>query len=166
MDPATIDEPDYSFFSSCIFHFYYAADGVSSCASQRNYLIYPPYAKCLPMKPLLLLGLFVLSAVFSQAQNVTALSPGKYEAKMKGAQNKWDKGDIILLDDSRYRLSSNNEVGEYRFSVAAQRLFFLSGPLKTAYTKVLLNNNKAVIVLPAEQNPDLGLTAEVWASKQ
>ena len=118
------------------------------------------------MKPLLLLGIFVLLAISGQAQKVTALSPGKYEAKMKGAQNKWDKGDIILLDDNSYRLSSNNEVGEYRFSVAAQRIFFLSGPLKTAFTKVMLNNSKAVIVLPAEQNPDLGLTTEVWASKQ
>lgn len=118
------------------------------------------------MKPLLLLSFFVLSALLSGAQNVTALSPGKYEAKIKGAQNKWEKGDIILLDDSRYQLSNNNEVGEYRFSVAAQRIFFLSGPLKTAYTKVVLNNKKTVIVLPAEQNPDLGLTAEVWASKQ
>jgi hypothetical protein len=118
------------------------------------------------MKPLLLVSLFILSALFSSAQSVATLPPGKYEAKIKGAQSKWDKGDIILLDESRYRLSNNNEVGEYRFSVAAQRIFFLSGPLKTAYTKVVLNNKKIVIVLPAEQNPDLGLTAEVWASKQ
>ena len=118
------------------------------------------------MKRLILLGLFVFLAVLSQAQKVTALSPGKYEAKLKGAQNKWAKGDIILLDDNSYRLSSNNEVGEYRFSVAAQRVFFLSGPLKTAYTKVVLNNSKPVIVLPTEQNPDLGLSTEVWASKQ
>lgn len=117
------------------------------------------------MKPLLLLSLLILALV-SNAQNVTALTPGKYEAKMKGAQSKWDKGDIILLDDNQYRLSNNNEIGEYRFSVAAQRIFFTSGPLKTAYTKVMLNKNKPVIVLPAEQNPDLGLTAEVWASKQ
>ena len=118
------------------------------------------------MKPFLLLAFFVLSALFSKAQNVTALPAGKYEAKLKGGQNKWNKGDVILLDDSRYRLSSNNETGEYRFSVAAQRIFFLSGPLKTAYTKVIQNNNKPVIVFPAEQNVDLGLTAEVWASKQ
>jgi hypothetical protein len=50
--------------------------------------------------------------------------------------------------------------------VAAQRIFFTSGPLKTAYTKVMMSNNKPVIVFPAEQNPDLGLTAEIWASKQ
>jgi hypothetical protein len=118
------------------------------------------------MKLFLLLGLFLLPALCLKAQNVTSLSPGKYETKIKTAQNKWEKGDIILLDDNRYKLTKTDEVGEYRFSVAAQRIFFTSGPLKTAYTKVALNNNKPVIIFPAEQNADLGLTAEVWASKQ
>lgn len=118
------------------------------------------------MKLFLFICLFVLSALFTKAQNVTGLPAGKYETKIKGGQNKWNKGDVILLDDSRYRLSGNNETGEYRFSVAAQRIFFLSGPLKTAYTKVIQSNNKPVIVFPAEQNVDLGLTTEVWASKQ
>jgi hypothetical protein len=31
---------------------------------------------------------------------------------------------------------------------------------------VVVNSNKPVIIFPAEQNVDLGLTAEVWASKQ
>ena len=118
------------------------------------------------MKHLLFICLLVFSALFLKAQNVTSLSPGKYATKTKTVQKGWEKGDIILLDDTRYKLSGSNEVGEYRFSVAAQRIFFTSGPLKTAYTKVILNNNKPVIVFPAEQNVDLGLTAEVWASKQ
>jgi hypothetical protein len=118
------------------------------------------------MKPLLLVSFLVFAALFTKAQNVTALSPGKYEAKIRTAQKKWEMGDIILLDDNRYRLSGSNEEGEYRFSIAAQRIFFTSGPLKTAYTKVSLSNNKPVIIFPAEQNTDLGLTAEVWASKQ
>ncbi len=118
------------------------------------------------MKPYLLFSFLALAAIFTNAQNVTALAPGKYETKTKTAQKGWEKGDIILLDENRYKLSSDKEVGEYRFSVAAQRIFFTSGPLKTAYTKVILNNNKPVIVFPAEQNPDLGLTAEIWASKQ
>lgn len=122
--------------------------------------------KLLPVKPLILLSLILFPALMVSAQNVSALSPGKYETKTKTAQKKWEKGDIILLDDNRYRLSSETEIGEYRFSVAAQRIFFLSGPLKTAYTKVKLNNSKPVIILPAEQNTDLGLTAEIWASKQ
>ena len=118
------------------------------------------------MKPFLLVGVFIFAALFANAQNVTSLPPGKYETKTKTAQKGWEKGDVILIDDTHYKLSSKSEVGEYRFSVAAQRIFFTSGPLKTAYTKVMMSNSKPVIVFPAEQNPDLGLTAEIWASKQ
>src|SRR5687767_1494659 len=106
------------------------------------------------MKPFLLTGFLLFAAFYTTAQTVTALSPGKYETKTKAAQKGWEKGDIILLDDTHYKLSSDKEVGEYRLSVAAQRIFFTSGPLKTAFARVILNNNKAVIVLPAEQNPD------------
>ena len=141
-------------------------DGAILVDTKGNTYFTNPYHKILPMKPFLLLGIFFLTALFVKAQNVTSLSPGKYETKTRTVQNKWEKGDIILLDDNRYKLSGSNEEGEYRFSVAAQRIFFTSGPLKTAYTKVALNNNKPVIIFPIEQNPDLGLTAEIWASKQ
>ena len=118
-----------------------------------------------PMKSLLLCTLLIAAALSASAQNVTSLAPGKYQTKTKVAPNKWDKGDIILLDDSRYKLSGSDEVGEYRFSMAAQRIFFTSGPLKSAFTKVALNNNKTVIIFPIEQNQGLGLKAEVWASQ-
>lgn len=118
------------------------------------------------MKPFILFSLLVCSGLFVKAQNVTSLSPGKYETKTKVAQNRWEKGDVLILDDSRYKLSGSEEIGEYRFSVAAQRIFFTTGPLKSAYTKVALNNNKPAIVFPIEQNSDLGITAEIWASKQ
>jgi hypothetical protein len=114
----------------------------------------------------LTLPFLLLSAFFTNAQTVTDLSPGKYETKLKAAQKSWEKGDIILLDDSHYKLSSGGDAGEYRFSVAAQRIFFTSGPLKSAFTKVSSVNNKAVIILPMEENGSLGLKAEVWASKQ
>ena len=117
------------------------------------------------MKPFLLSVLFASSALLANSQNVATLSSGKYEVKTK-ATSKWDKGDVILLDDSHYRLSSNSEIGEYRFSAAAQRVFFTSGPLKSAFTKVALKNNQAVIIFPPEKNQDLGLATEVWASKQ
>jgi hypothetical protein len=117
------------------------------------------------MKSLMLCILFCCTAVFANAQTVSTLSPGKYQTKTKTAQGKWDKGDVILLDDSHYKLSGSNDVGEYRFSVAAQRIFFTSGPLKSAFTKVTLNNNKTVIIFPLEQNQALGLPAEVWASQ-
>lgn len=118
------------------------------------------------MKSRLLTVLLFSAALSAKAQNVTDLVPGKYESKTKAAQRRWEKGDVIILDDSRYRLSSDKEVGEYRFSVAAQRVFFTSGPLKGAYTKVTLKNSQPVIIFPSEQNQDLGITAEVWASKQ
>ena len=118
------------------------------------------------MKSAILAALFVLLTGSAKAQNVTVLPPGKYETKTKTAQNKWEKGDLILLDDSRYKLSSGGEVGEYRFSVAAQRIFFTSGPLKSAFTKITLANNKPVIILPVEENGSLGITAEVWARKE
>lgn len=117
------------------------------------------------MKSFYLLLFFVASALFAGAQNVTTLPPGKYTTKIKATQNRWGKGDVILLDDSRYKLSSDSEVGNYRFSAAAQRIFFTSGPLRGAYTKVSLNNNKPVIIFPIEQNQELGLTGEVWASQ-
>ena len=118
------------------------------------------------MKYLLLSAMFIASALITKAQNVTQLPAGKYETRIKTAQNKWEKGDIILVDDTHYKLSTDNEVGEYKFSVAAQRIFFTSGPLKSAFTKVSSSNGKPVIILPKEENSNLGLTAEVWASKQ
>lgn len=118
------------------------------------------------MKYSLLSALFVLTVLFTTAQNVSDLPAGKYETKIKAAQNKWEKGDIIIIDDSHYKLSNSSDVGEYKFSVAAQRIFFTSGPLKSAFTKVTSTNGKPVIILPIEQNGSLGLTAEIWASKQ
>lgn len=118
------------------------------------------------MKYSLLSVLFILSVLFTKAQTVSDLPAGKYETKTKTAQNKWEKGDIIIIDDSHYKLSSSGEVGDYKFSVAAQRIFFTTGPLKSAFTKVAMASGKPVIILPQEENGGLGLTAEIWASKQ
>lgn len=118
------------------------------------------------MKYILLFTLLFLSAIFTKAQNVAELPAGKYETKTKTAQNKWEKGDIIIIDESHYKLSTSGEVGDYKFSVAAQRIFFTSGPLKSAFTKVSSIDGKPVIILPKEENKGLGITAEIWASKQ
>jgi hypothetical protein len=118
------------------------------------------------MKCSLLSTLLLLFVLFTKAQNVSELPAGKYETKIKAAQNKWEKGDIIIIDDTHYKLSTSGDIGEYKFSVAAQRIFFVSGPLKSAFTKVAAANGKPVIILPIEQNGSLGLTGEIWASKQ
>src|SRR5689334_8921812 len=75
------------------------------------------HQKILPVKPVLLFSLFTLLVASVKAQNVTSLPAGKYETKMKTNQNKWEKGDLIIIDDSHYKLSSSNETGDYRFSV-------------------------------------------------
>lgn len=118
------------------------------------------------MKVYLLTAFLLLSGLGASAQNISSLPTGKYEARLKSAQKGWDKGDIVIVDDSHYKLTGNGEGGEYRFSVAAQRIFFTSGPLKSAFTKVVSANGTTVIVLPPGENSELGLTAEVWASKQ
>lgn len=118
------------------------------------------------MKNIILLFLVSFISLFAKAQAVATLPPGKYEAKLKAAQKTWEKGDLILLDENRYKLSTGGDAGEYKFSAAAQRIFFTSGPLKSVFTKVNFVNGKPVIVIPAEENGSLGITAEVWASKQ
>ncbi len=110
---------------------------------------------------------FTMAVAHGQGGSVVSdLPPGRYTALLKTGSAKWDRGDILLLNNSQYRISSEEEAGEYRISITAQRIFFTSGPLKSAYTKVTLSSNKPVIIFPTEQNGVLGLTAEVWASMQ
>ena len=112
---------------------------------------------------------FLLSAfLFFCAQNlhsqIRSLPTGKYETTMKKNQSKWERGDIILLDANKYKISTSDEVGEYKFSSAAQRIFFISGPLKSFYAKTSENNNTPAIVLPVSENEQMGvnLSSEVW----
>lgn len=118
------------------------------------------------MKKPFLLSFVLLITAFANAQAVTNLTLGRYEARLKAAQKTWEKGDLIFLDDSHYKLSAGDDAGEYKFSAAAQRIFFTSGPLKSLFTKVLLVGGKTIIIIPAEENSSFGITAEVWASKQ
>lgn len=111
------------------------------------------------MKSFLLFLCFLFSALLCKSQNsqVNKLLPGKYETFTKANQHKWDRGDIVLLDDNRYKISTDEEIGEYKFSVSAQRVFFVSGPLKNFYAKASLKNNNPVIVLPFSENERMGL---------
>ena len=107
------------------------------------------------MKQILLFSLFIIAATAASSQG--GLPAGKYETTLKQSQNKWQQGDIILLDDSHYKISSSNEIGEYRFSATAQRIFFTSGPLKTVFAKTVWSSNKPAIVIPAAENEQQGL---------
>jgi len=97
----------------------------------------------------------------AQSNQVNSLPQGKYETVVKNSQNKWERGDIILMVDNKYKVSTSDEVGEYRFSVASQRIFFTSGPLKNLFAKASSNNDKPSIVLPAAENAQAGLNSEV-----
>ena len=76
---------------------------------------------------------------------------------MKQSQSKWNHGDIILMDANHYKITSSDELGEYKFSATAQRIIFVSGPLKTAFAKTVLNTNKPTIILPLAENEQQGL---------
>jgi len=117
------------------------------------------------MKLTLLLSIFAISVVLAQ-KNTNTLPIGKYETILKPSQSKWNQGDIILVDANHYKITSSDEVGEYKFSATAQRVFFVSGPLKSAFAKTILNTNKPTIVLPAAENEQQGLklaTTDVFA---
>jgi hypothetical protein len=113
------------------------------------------------MKTVLLSFLILVGSFCANAQKVTALPEGKYETSLKTAAHKWDGGNIQLSKEGTYKLSNKEETGEYKFSVAAQRVFFVSGPLKGAHAYTTLNNNSPVIVLPVKENSLLKLESVV-----
>lgn len=118
------------------------------------------------MKQILLSFCLLLFCIISTAQNKQAadLPVGKYETVLKSNKVKWERGDIIILDEHQYKISTSNEIGEYRFSVTAQRVFFTSGPLKTVFAKTTLDNNNTAIVLPVSENQQTGLKlhSDIW----
>lgn len=117
------------------------------------------------MRAILLLSiLFTGVCTKAQDKRLNTLPPGKYETSIKGNADKWERGDIIIMDDKTYKITSNEEVGDYRFSATAQRIFFTSGPLKGMYAKTSVANNEPAILLPVHENEHLGLklAEEVW----
>ena len=109
-------------------------------------------------------SVFLVTLCKAQNNQVNNLPQGKYETVVKNSQNKWDRGDLILMVDNKYKMSTSDEVGEYRFSVAAQRIFFTSGPLKNLFAKATANDDKPSIVLPVAENAQAGLRSEVVCS--
>ena len=116
---------------------------------------------------LFLLSLVLCSAslaVNAQQADGKELPAGRYETAIAGG--KWEKGDIILLDDAHYELSATKEKGEYRHSQSAQRIFFTSGPLKSAFARTVLQQNVPAILLPLGENSgsELKLPGNVTAT--
>jgi hypothetical protein len=116
------------------------------------------------MKVFLLSSILLFGITANAQSQVQSLPTGKYETVLKKNAGKWERGDILLLEGNKYKLSTSNETGDYRFSGAAQRIFFTSGPLKSLFAKTSMDNNSPVIVLPVEENDPVGfkLSAEVW----
>ena len=118
------------------------------------------------MKSFLLSCFLVVAFTAIKAQNATVntLPEGKYETVIKSNQDKWEKGDIILLNDQQYKTSKGNETGIYKFSVTAQRVFFTTGPLKNLFAKTYMSNGKPAIVFPVSENEQVGikLPSEIW----
>jgi hypothetical protein len=108
------------------------------------------------MKSFLLSALALFYFSTSHAQ-VNSLPFGRYETFVKDHQSRWDQGDIILLDNNRYRVSTSEEVGEYKLSVTTQRILFVTGPLKTVFAKLSADSNTPTIVIPREENEQKGI---------
>lgn len=101
--------------------------------------------------------LFLFCAFFflpamAQQKGANPLPLGRYETVVKPGSGKWERGDIILIDKDHYRISSSDEIGEYRVSVAANRILFTSGPLRAAFAKVAKQGAKATIEIPYAEN--------------
>ena len=107
---------------------------------------------------LLLLFIFISAGLYAQTGSVNTLPAGTYETFFFNTSklNKWTRGDIILLDEKLYKIGSDGETGEYRFSATAQRVFFITGPLKGVYAKTEVSKNSPSIVLPVSENKKLG----------
>lgn len=108
------------------------------------------------MKLMLLTISLLFCTALLQAQKVSTLPPGRYETVIKN-NGPWEKGDIVLLDDDHYQITSSHETGQYRFSQTAQRVFFTSGPLKGIYSKTTVSENLPAIIIPLSENEQLGL---------
>lgn len=103
-----------------------------------------------------LLAIFMVAAVTvsAQTERITSLPPGLYEV-----QHSTDTkltGNIVLLDDGSYRVGSETTTGTYKFSATAQRVLFVTGPLKGIFARTVINSGAPSIILPLKENEELG----------
>lgn len=92
--------------------------------------------------------------VSAQTERITSLPAGLYEV-----QNSTDtklSGNIVLLDDGTYRVGSETTTGTFKFSATAQRVLFVTGPLKGIFARTIINSGIPSIILPLKENEELG----------
>jgi hypothetical protein len=113
---------------------------------------------------LLFITLVSFTNLGAQSSKVDALPAGTYAVQSNNTAA-WPLGDIVLVDDSHYKTGNENAAGEYKFSVTAQRILFVSGPLKGAFAKTTINGGDPAIILPLKENKEVGfkLAVDVWA---
>ena|SRR5688500_4532117 len=103
-----------------------------------------------------LLAMFMVATVTvsAQTERITSLPAGLYEV-----QNSTDtklSGNIVLMDDGTYRVGSESTTGTFKFSATAQRVLFVTGPLKGIFARTVINAGAPSIILPLKENEELG----------
>lgn len=102
---------------------------------------------------LLMLSFVSVAMVQAQSGQVNQLPVGTYQIQNNSTAF---KGDIVLLDDNHYKLSTEGTAGEYKFSATAQRILFLNGTLKGAFARTVISGSVPAIILPRKENEDIG----------
>ena len=115
-----------------------------------------------------LLMLFFTATLSADAQSarVNSLPAGTYEIQNQNGTSRFVSGDIILIDESHYKLSDETTAGDYKFSATAQRVLFISGTLKGVYAKATLIGSEPAIIFPSKENGEIGfklVDTDVWA---
>lgn len=103
-----------------------------------------------------LLSLFMVASVTLNAQTdrIVSLPVGVYEVQ-NSTETKLT-GNIILLEDGVYRIGNETTTGNYKFSATAQRILFVTGPLKGIFARTVINSGSPSIILPLKENEELG----------
>lgn len=111
---------------------------------------------------LLFVVLFICIGAGAQ-QQVQSLPAGKYETRLNNSKARWTRGDLALQGNGQYTFGDSKEAGDYKFSVAAQRIFFTSGPLKGMYATTTMQGQTPVIIFPRNDAQPISITEDVYA---
>lgn len=88
----------------------------------------------------------------AQTQPLASLPTGRYQTWVTQGTARWDKGDLLLVDEKRYCITGAADTGMYRASFTAQRIFFVSGPLRGANARLAWYHNQPAIEWPLFEN--------------